>query len=52
LRVLHIVAASLAVLATVSLGVTGSEISVNGFYAIIFETALLILSSILNLFYK
>lgn len=51
-RVLHIVAASLAVLVTVSLGVTGSEISVNGFYAIIFETALLILTAILNLFYK
>lgn len=51
-RVLHIVAASLAVLIIVSLGVTGSEISINGFYAIIFETALVILSSILNLFYK
>ncbi|MBQ8303566.1 MAG: hypothetical protein IJX79_01250 [Clostridia bacterium] len=51
-RVLHIVAASLAALTIISFGVTGSEISVNGFYAIIFETALLVLSSILNLFYK
>ncbi len=51
-RILHIVAASLAALTIISLGVTGSEISVNGFHTIIFETALLILSSILNLFYK
>ncbi len=51
-RILHIVAASLAALIIISLGVTGSEISVNGFHAVIFEAALLILSSILNVFYK
>ena len=51
-RVLHIVAASLATLVIVSFGVTGSEISVNGFYVLVYQAALLILSNVLNLFYK
>ncbi len=51
-RVLHIVAAALAALAIITMGVTGSEFPVNAFYVAAYEAIILLLSSVFGLFYK